>query len=114
MIMAELMDGIQSMISDQYGNYVVQHVVQHDDGDGRRRVLDIVGRGLEAYSKHKFASNVVERCLDKADDGWRRKVVYAIANGRGEGEGVFVGMIKDSYGNYVIRKSFHLSKILRC
>ena len=113
MIMAELMDGIQSMISDQYGNYVVQHVVQHDDGEGRKRVLDIVGRGLEAYSKHKFASNVVEKCLERADDHWRRRVVFAIANSnpqRGEGEGVFVGMIKDSYGNYVIRKySFLLS-----
>ncbi|KAK3709564.1 mRNA binding protein puf3 [Vermiconidia calcicola] len=107
MIMAELVDGIQSMISDQYGNYVVQHVVEHDDGEGRRRVLDIVSRGLEAYSKHKFASNVVEKCLEKADDYWRRSVVFAIANGnqrRGEGEGVFVSMIKDSYGNYVIQK----------
>ena len=106
-IMGELLSGIQSMISDQYGNYVVQHIVGHDDGEGRRRVLDIVGRSLEAYSKHKFASNVVEKCLEMADDNWKRQVVYTIANGnphQGEGEGVFVGMIKDSYGNYVIRK----------
>ena len=107
MITGELMNGIQSMISDQYGNYVVQHVVEHDDGEGRRRVLNIVGRGLEAYSKHKFASNVVEKCLERADDGWRRDVIFALANGnqrRGEGEGVLVGLIKDNFGNYVIRE----------
>lgn len=107
MIMAELMDGIQSMISDQYGNYVVQHIVEHDEGEGRRRVLQIVGRGLEAYSKHKFASNVVEKCLEKAADGWRREVMYVLANGnhhRGEGESVMVSLIKDNFGNYVIRK----------
>lgn len=107
MIMEELMDCIDSLISDQYGNYVVQHVVQHDEGRGKNLVLDIVGRGLEAYSKHKFASNVVEKCLEKSNDDWRRQVVYALASGhpqRAEGEGVFVSMIKDSYGNYVIRK----------
>jgi mRNA-binding protein PUF3 len=107
MIMDELMGCIDQLIADQYGNYVVQHVVQHDEGRGKDLVLNIVGRGLETYSKHKFASNVVEKCLEKSSDEWRRQVVWALANGhpqRGEGEGVFVSMIKDSYGNYVIRK----------
>ena len=107
MIMEELMACIETLVTDQYGNYVVQHVVQHDEGHGKSLVLDIVGRGLEAYSKHKFASNVVEKCLEKSGDDWKRKVMYTLANGhpqRAEGEGVFVSMIKDSYGNYVIRK----------
>lgn len=107
MIMSELMDGIQGMISDQYGNYVVQHVVSKDDGLARQRVLQIVLRGLEGYSKHKFASNVVEKCLEQADDTWRRQVVYTLADcnqRRVEGDGVMASMIKDNFGNYVIRK----------
>ena len=107
MIMAELMDGIQGMITDQYGNYVVQHVVERDDGEGRQNVLNIVMRGLEMYSKHKFASNVVEKCLEWADDLWRRNVLCKLSSDerRGpDGEGILVGMIKDNYGNYVIRK----------
>ncbi|KAF7195423.1 Pumilio-like 4 [Pseudocercospora fuligena] len=107
MIMAELMEGIPSMISDQFGNYVVQHIVCHDEGAGRQRVLDTVARGLEGYSKHKFASNVVEKCLERADDVWRHHVVIALAHSnqrRTEGEGVLSGMIKDNFGNYVIQK----------
>lgn len=107
-IMRELLHSIQNMIGDQYGNYVVQHVVQHGTEEGRRHVMDIVGGNLEMYSKHKFASNVVEKCLRFSDDQWRRKVVDVIAHAnprRGEGDGVFVGMIKDQYGNYVIRES---------
>jgi hypothetical protein len=107
MIMEELMACIETLVTDQYGNYVVQHVVENDEGRGKALVLDIVGRGLEAYSKHKFASNVVETCLAKSSDDWKRKVMFTLANGhpqRAEGEGVFVSMIKDSYGNYVIRK----------
>jgi len=108
MIMAELMDGIQGMISDQYGNYVVQHVVSKNEGLGRQRVLQIVLHGLENYSTHKFASNVVEKCLEQADDAWRRQVIFMLADRsqrRVEGEGVIVGLIKDNFGNYVIRKS---------
>lgn len=106
-IMMELMDGIQTMISDQFGNYVVQHIVAHDDGEAKDRVLGIVAQGLEGYSKHKFASNVVEKCLEKSDDHWRHHVaqqlVYTAQNRLG-GEGVLLGMIKDNFGNYVIRK----------
>lgn len=107
-ITRELLQGINNMIGDQYGNYVVQHVVRYCTGEGKRNVMDIVGANLEMYSKHKFASNVVEKCLQFSDDEWRRKVVNTIAHAnprRGEGDGVFVGMIKDLYGNYVIRTS---------
>lgn len=108
MIMTELMDGIQGMISDPYGNYVVQYVVLKDEGHGRQRVLQIVLRGLEGYSKHKVASNVVEKCLEQADDHWKRQVVYTLADcnqRRVESDGVLTSMIKDNFGNYVIRKS---------
>lgn len=113
MIMTELMQGVQTMISDQFGNYVVQHIVAHDEGESRQQVLSIVAHGLEGYSKHKFASNVVEKCLEKADDAWRQHVVYQLIDAnarRKEGEGVLVGMIKDNFGNYVIRKCTPLSK----
>ena len=113
MIMSELMDNIQTMISDQFGNYVVQHIVSHDQGEGKKQVLSIVGRGFEGFSRHKFASNVVEKCLEKADDNWRREMVFSFAHGnqrRSDGEGILTGLIKDNYGNYVIRK-FQLSTL---
>jgi len=108
-IMAELIEGIPTMIPDTYGNYVVQHIVARDEGAGRLRVLQVVLSQLENFSKHKFASNVVEKCLEQADDHWRRRVVYALMDGNQrhiEGEGVLVSMIKDNFGNYVIRKSW--------
>jgi mRNA-binding protein PUF3 len=109
MVMDELIHGIQGMIQDQFGNYVVQHIVEHDQGEARRCVMDIVIRGLENYSKHKFASNVVEKCLANADIHWKRSVVWRFASDshrRSESDGLLVSMIKDSYGNYVIRKHY--------
>ena len=69
----------------------------------------LLGVALETYSKHKFASNVVEMCLEHADDVWRRNVWLAIAQAPpkahgAEGDGLFIGLIKDLFGNYVIRE----------
>lgn len=92
------------LIGDGFGNYVVQHVVVHGGDKDKKKVLDMVIKGLEGYSKHKFASNVVEQCLTQASDAWRREVLDIIDRGnKREGEGMLVGFIRDNYGNYVIR-----------
>ena len=107
-ILAELHESMQSgMIADQYGNYVVQHVVQKGSPGDKNRVFRIIIGGLEGYSKHKYASNVVEKCIEYSDDGWRREVVNTLTTAdrlRSEGDTTLVSMIKDNFGNYVIRK----------
>jgi hypothetical protein len=107
-ILAELHDSMQQgMIADQYGNYVVQHVVYKGDLKDKARVFRLVIAGLEGYSKHKFASNVVEKCIEHSDDSWRREVVNVLTAAdqrRSEGDTTLVSMIKDNFGNYVIRK----------
>lgn len=107
-ILAELHDSMQhGMIADSYGNYVVQHVVQKGSLMDKNHVFRIVIQGLEGYSKHKFASNVVEKCIEYSDDTWRREVVNALTapdQRRSEGDTTLVSMIKDNFGNYVIQK----------
>jgi mRNA-binding protein PUF3 len=102
----------QGMIADQYGNYVVQHVVQKGEPKDKVQVFRLVIAGLEGYSKHKFASNVVEKCIEYSDDNWRREVVNVLTAAdqrRSEGDTTLVSMIKDNFGNYVIRESTILS-----
>ncbi|QIX01527.1 hypothetical protein AMS68_007044 [Peltaster fructicola] len=107
-ILGELHESMsKGMIGDSYGNYVVQHVVENGPDVNRQHVLNIVLADLEGYSKHKFASNVVEKCIQYSTDVWRRKVVEVLTtvdDRRAEGEGVLVSLIKDSFGNYVIQK----------
>jgi hypothetical protein len=96
----------QGMIADQYGNYVVQHVVQKGSPEDKDRVFKLVIIGLEGYSKHKFASNVVEKCIEYSYDAWRRQVVNVLTAAdqrRSEGDTTLISMIKDNFGNYVIR-----------
>lgn len=88
---------IQQLILDPFGNYVVQHVLRLGDETAIHHIIEIVLLDLVAYSKHKFASNVVEVCL-------RRSTEFAL----GAFVGVFVSLgkekltefLEDCYGNY--------------
>jgi hypothetical protein len=106
LIFSELTECIQTMIPDQYGNYVVQYIVTHEDTECKRRIMAHVIDNLEILSRHKYASNVVEKCVQNSDAAYRSNIVRSLSNiakRRSESESL-VGMVKDQYGNYVIRK----------
>jgi hypothetical protein len=66
----------RTLLDDQYGNYVIQHVLQFGrscDGDS---LLDIViENGLLILSRQKFASNVVEKLLKYGSPEQRSRIV---------------------------------------
>ena len=65
----------QKLLDDQYGNYVIQHVLQFGRPTDRDSILDIIVRnGLLGLSRQKFASNVVEKLL-KHGNGQQRRAV---------------------------------------
>ncbi|KAK4984214.1 mRNA binding protein puf3 [Elasticomyces elasticus] len=125
-VMVELHACASTLVPDVYGNYVTQHIVEHGEPQDRDKIMKLVLGGLEGYAKHKFASNVVEKCLVCGSDEWRREVVKVLARGcdgvgggagagaavaflplnglQERGESVLMSMIKDNYGNYVIQK----------
>ena len=48
---------------DQYGNYVIQHIIERGHPKDRALVVDKIRGNLLTMSRHKFASNVVEKCI---------------------------------------------------
>lgn len=97
------------LITDQYGNYVTQHVIQHGRPDDRAKVIKIVTAQLLSLSKHKFASNVVEKCIEFGTDEQRRAIVAAVTHIHSDGISPLQLMMKDQYGNYVIRMFCYLT-----
>ncbi|KAF2861195.1 ARM repeat-containing protein [Piedraia hortae CBS 480.64] len=99
-IMDELTTSIPQMIEDQFGNYVVQHLVQYDPNHGRVMVMHIVLAQLEQLSKAKFASNVVEKCLVEGDERFRINVLARLLGNLR----LLASLVQDRVGNYVIQK----------
>jgi mRNA-binding protein PUF3 len=95
------------LITDQYGNYVTQHIIQHGKPEDRAKVVKIVTSQLLTLSKHKFASNVVEKSIQFGSDEQRQAIVAQLTALHSDGTSPLQLMMKDQYGNYVIRKSLH-------
>lgn len=72
---------------DQYGNYVVQNILEHGSPDERGRVLQQLVPEVVQLSMHKFASNVVEKGLTCGNAAEREMLVAAMLGSGGKGSG---------------------------
>jgi mRNA-binding protein PUF3 len=103
-ILTELHAEGPKLITDQYGNYVTQHVIEHGLPEDKAKVVALIKAQFLMFSKHKFASNVVEQCLKCSDDAQRRELVAVILAKNERGESNVMNLLRDGYGNYVIQK----------
>lgn len=66
----------KTLMDDQYGNYVIQHVLQYGRDSDRDSLLEIiVENDLLKLSRQKFASNVVEKLLKYGNSYQRNGIV---------------------------------------
>ena len=105
-ILDELLEHIHPLISDSFGNYVVQHIIHNGEPQDRRQVVDIILQQVLVFSKHKFASNIVEKSIDCADEDQRTQILRGLTGPDETGATPVLGLMRDQYGNYVLRKSF--------
>ncbi|KAL7580795.1 hypothetical protein ACA910_001073 [Epithemia clementina (nom. ined.)] len=113
----KLLDQVQKshkrLLDDQYGNYVIQHVLEYGRVEDRDSILAIVVQsGLLSLSRQKFASNVVEKLL-KYGNGPQRKAIAremlkradnsSGMNIHGGDSSVVLLMVRDAYANYVVQ-----------
>jgi len=100
-LLDELMTFTEELARDQYGNYVLQHVLQHTRTYSIF-IIQAVADNMLPFSKHKFASNVVERCFCTAAEAQRDILLDAVIGNQNSSP--LVSMVRDQYGNYVIQK----------
>ena len=114
-VLQELHACTSLLITDQYGNYVTQHVIEHGSSEDRERIIALVKAQLVHCSKHKFASNVVEKSIQFGSPEQRREIVALLTPLNEKGESPLAGVIRDQFGNYVVRKLHSsLLKRLQC
>nr|XP_025876174.1 pumilio homolog 1-like [Oryza sativa Japonica Group] len=62
-LISEIVEGVLELVVDQFGNYVVQYVVEHG-GESVRAMIVMRLKGLMVMlSCQKYGSNVMEKCL---------------------------------------------------
>lgn len=103
-LMTDLHGCAARLITDQYGNYVTQHIISQGEPEDRQQVIQLVLQKLLFYSKHKFASNVVEKSIEFGTAENRKAITTQLMALHSDGTSPLQHMMKDQFGNYVIRK----------
>lgn len=102
-IMDEIMESVCTLAQDQYGNYVIQHVLQHGRLHERSAIISKLAGQIVKMSQQKFASNVIEKCLTFGGPEERQLLVDEMLGTTDENEPL-QAMMKDPFGNYVVQK----------
>lgn len=105
---APLMDELHrytiNLIQDQYGNYVIQHVLEHGKQEDKSLVIGKILGQVLTLSKHKFASNVIEKCVTFGTKEERQMMVNEVVQMKPDGTSALISMMKDQFANYVVQK----------
>ncbi|CAN6461485.1 unnamed protein product [Victoria cruziana] len=102
-MMEEILLSVSTLAQDQYGNYVVQHVLERGKPQERSAVIENLVGQIVRMSQQKFASNVVEKCLTFCSPAERQLLVNEILGSTDENEPL-QAMMKDQFANYVVQK----------
>jgi mRNA-binding protein PUF3 len=113
-ILNELKGFIYYLIQDQFGNYVIQHIIESGKKKDSDVILNVVLENLIELSKHKFASNAVEKCIINLPVESRIKIYETmlkdnlIEDGELSEQSNLMLMMKDPFANYVVQKMVEL------
>jgi len=98
LVLDEIQKCHQKLLDDQYGNYVIQHVLQFGRASDRDSILKIiVDNGLLGLSRQKFASNVVEKLLKHGNGTQRRTIAREMLKVCHKVGMVFLGLLRIPY-----------------
>ncbi|SCU96729.1 LANO_0E14202g1_1 [Lachancea nothofagi CBS 11611] len=116
-ILDDLDPFLSFLIQDQYGNYVIQHILQHGPGNTdvhigmtKQAIVDAVSKNVVEYSKHKFASNVVEKTMLFGSPSQKKQFLERVLPKNAEhathleDNAPLILMMRDQYANYVVQK----------
>lgn len=98
-----------NLIQDQYGNYVIQHIVEKGRTVDKEFIIAKIKGNVLSMSKHKFASNVVEKCVTFGSPKDRQEILDEVLTAKADGTVALYTMMKDQFANYVVQKLLDVS-----
>ena len=89
------------LIKQSYGNFVIQVIIE--SWEDYKEITDLLKGHFFSLSLEKYASNVIERCIEKDKDILENYINEIIESNR------ISDVMKSNYGNYVVQKVIKLA-----
>merc|ERR1719253_1085282 len=108
-IIAELVDDVEDLAKDEYGNYVIQSIAERIDTPHRPLVLQTICDKILLLSTDKYASNVCEKALVFSSEEDRSLLISTVLGDPLDDNPALYTMMRDRYANYIVQKMIDLS-----
>ena len=89
---------LKEIITDQYGNYVIQNILMKENSKIVKEFLNEIIKNIVFYSNNKFSSNAVEKCFENETN---KNIILDLFIKKE----IFEKIILDKFGNYVVQKA---------
>ena len=103
----KLLDKSLLLIVDQFGNYVIQTILKKNNKNYGNKLAEKILENLVYYAKHKYSSNVVEKCFNYCDDIYLSNLVNCVIRKQN-----LMELMLDEHGNYIVQKVLSLSNYI--
>ncbi|EAY02893.1 Pumilio-family RNA binding repeat containing protein [Trichomonas vaginalis G3] len=101
----EVLCRAETLATNQFGNYVVQNILNSGTPEHIQALIDAFTGHFYEFSMHKFASNVIEKCIRKANPQQQNMIFTEIIGPEGNYNRPRIKeMVSDQFGNYVIQR----------
>ncbi|EGR34598.1 pumilio-family RNA binding repeat protein [Ichthyophthirius multifiliis] len=107
----KLMENIIDLCKCQYGNYIIQYIIEKGSNYYKQKMLKIIKENFVCLSLNKFASNVTEKSILFSDDSFKLGVLDVLLsqfNNQSQDTGI-IKLTKNAYGNYVVQRFYEKS-----
>lgn len=104
-LVIKVLSNAAELATNQYGNYVVQNILESGSSDDITALIHAFTGHFYKFSIHKFASNVIEKCIRRAT-GEQRDLIFSEIIGKDDHfeDDRILQMVSDQFGNYVIQR----------
>ncbi|KAF7298586.1 PUM-HD domain-containing protein [Mycena indigotica] len=111
-LLDELTSHTANLMQDQFGNYIVQFILENGLPCDRSSILTQLRGRVLAMACHKFASNVCEKAMIFGDSDGRKAIIEELMGPALRPDGLTpIGLLmKDQYGNYVLQRALAVAE----
>ncbi|KKA30109.1 hypothetical protein TD95_003064 [Thielaviopsis punctulata] len=97
-LIARITEHARVLVQDPYGNYVVQYIIDLNEPSYTEPMVAQFKNCIGALSRHKFSSNVIEKCIRCASDVSKDMIVTELLD-----ESELERCLRDGFANYVVQ-----------
>ncbi|CAK0826529.1 unnamed protein product [Prorocentrum cordatum] len=116
--MVKICEGTAKFAKDPFGNYVVQHMLQHGRKEDKKRIIAIIQARILEFTQHKCSSNVVDKCFEVATIGEhalaleeeRASLTRIVLGEEGDENPPIKSMMFDRFGSHILQHMLEHSR----